>query len=746
MKAKNLSIIYIYYNTPGELADSLATLDAAVGKISYEVIVVDNNSPVVIPRSIVKNKKYKILHLKQNIGYGGAANKGIAVAKGKYVMVVNPDVIFHKSSVLRMVGAMKKNKRIGLLGPRYFDEKSGALPSVSGYPTLPGAIAAFSLVDKIFPNNRYSKQYWMRNFNYDKEKSVPAVGGACMLFRRDAFEKAGKFDEEFFMYFEEADMSKRIRKAGYLVQYFPKAAITHLIGRSTDSMAIQHQYEKSRLTFFKKYHGTIAAVLGESIIRLCNPNVFLLLPILLVSAFLNLYRLDTYMMLYGDFGRDLLVAREMLLTGVIPLLGIPSSVVWLHQGPLSIYIMSVALFFGKFSPVAPAVLYGVMGVGSTVMVYLLGKRFFNQKVGLLASALYATSPIIVMNAREPYHTAPIPFFALLFFLSFWQVVTRDVRYVFISFFFLGLLLQLELSNVVIVILLAVVWWYYRLHLSRQIVIRAFFGLLLGIAPFILYDLTHRFIQIGGLILWTINRVRLFLGLTTAGNATTQEAGNAIATIWAEVVRVIYPLSPTIVMFIIVSASIIILLHSKSILDRKRPSGLFITSLWLGIAIIGYAVHAKPGSAYFPVLYPAIMLLSAFTLYEIYKRVKIILFLIVVMITFNAYYLLINNYFLAGPNATSIPNLYGYHYGLSLEVQEHAVNSILKDAKDQPFSIIGGGFLKDFATSVDNYKYLALWKGGNLQDDAKIRYIIYQDEKEPNGNIIYRSRFLVVVRK
>jgi GT2 family glycosyltransferase len=748
MKSKIISIIYVYYNTPMEIEGSIRSIKEAVGKLSHEILIINNYSPKKLPRKILASKSITVIQNKENLGFGAATNVGAGRARGKYVLVVNPDTLFHKNSINDMIREMEKDKKIGLIGPKYLDENGNISPSVSGYPMLPGAIAAFSFIDKLFPNNPYSKKYWMRNLDTEKTQKVPTVGGACMLFRKDVFDKIGGFDEQFFMYFEEADISYRVKKAGYSVVYFPKAVITHFIGRSSeDKKSIRKYFEKSRYTFFRKYHGLIPAVIGEGMIRLFNFQTLTLLLILAASLFINLYKIDSLMMFYGDFGRDLLAARDMLLTGRIPLLGIPSSVVWLHQGPLSIYLISIALFIGKFNPVAPAILYAVMGVGSTFLIYILGNRLFNEKVALLAAAFYATSPIIVMNAREPYHTAPIPFFSLLFFLVFWSVLKGRYSLVLLLFFLLGLLLQLELSNAVLFVVVGILWWYYKLPVSRSLMIRAAIGFALGIFPFILHDITNRFVQTGGLFLWIINRIRLFFGLTTSGNATTPEAGNALVTMWGELVRIIYPLSPILVGVILLAGMTIVFLKRRELLQRQKQSGFLLIVVWLAVPIIGYTIHAKPGSAYFPLLYPAVIMLVSYTGWVAAKRIPVIVAFALILMVFNGYYLLINRYFLATPASSSVPTLYGYSYGISLEVQQDVVDFIIRDANGRQFAIKGGGFLRDFATSVDNYKYLALWKGGRLSDDAQRKYIVYQDPKKiPPGKIVYKNQFIFIVRE
>ncbi len=743
----SISLIYVYYNTPCELAVSIESVNRAVGKYKYEIIIVDNASAKKIPIEIFK-KKIRMITNEVNVGFGAAVNQAAKIAKGEYLLIVNPDVLFHKDTIRKMIETLEQNKKIGIIGPKYLDGNGEVIPSVSGIPSFPGMIACFSLIDKFFPKNSFSKKYWMRDIDNSKLQKVPAIGGACLLVRKSVFDKIGGFDERFFMYFEEADLCQRIAKAGYSVVYLPQAVITHLVGRSsTDKALVQKRFEKSRFIYVQKYHGTISAFLSEGLIRLLSPTGLSLFFILCVSLFLNLYKITSLLMFFGDFGRDLLAARDMIVTGKIPLLGIPSSVIWLHQGPLSIYFIGLSLLIGRFNPIAPAVFYAFLGACSTFLVYRLGKALFGSRAGLLSAAFYATSPLIVMNARLPYHTAPIPFFTLLFFLTLWNVIKGNYRLIFTLFFLFGLLLELELSNALIAIILGIIWVFYRLPVTKRIILQALGGFVLGILPFILYDVTHHFIQTGGLFLWIINRIRLFLGLTISGNATTHEAGSAVTTIWSEIVRIIFPAVDIVVVAIIALGAIAVLQMRKELLYRAKPNGLIMSLVWLLVPITGYIVHAKPGTAYFPFLYPVIALFIGYTFFTYAKRFLLVLFVFFFIIFFNASYLVSNNYFLATQQSKTVPALYGYSYGISIGVQKEVAQFIAQDAKGNQLAIKGGGFLRQYATDVDNYKYLVWWYGAHLNDNAPVQYVIYQNKKEipKHTQVVYNSTFVWVIK-
>lgn len=732
-----LSIIFVYFNTPAEIVGAIASIPDAVSNFTYEIIIVDNASTKPLPKSIIKNRIVRIIRNKKNIGYGRGVNMASSVARGEYLLITNPDVLFEKKAIENMVRRVRRDRHIGVMGPQMRNTRGDILPTVSEMPFLPGAIVAFSFLNTFFPH-----RYWLYKIDRSREQVVDVVSGACMLTRKRLFDAIGGFDERFFLYFEEADFCYRIQKKGKKILYYPQAKIIHYIGRSNRNKDwIKRIYEQNRYSFFKKYHGFLSALIGEIFLHFLQVPMLLLFAILLVSAFLNLYKIQDLLMFIGDFGRDYLAAREMIMIGNIPLVGIPSSVAWLHQGPLSIYFIALSLLIGNFHPVAPALFYGMFGVASTYLVYKLGKEYFNAKVGLLSSLFYATSPLIVVSVRMPYHTSAIPFFAGLFFLLLYKVLQGKTHLLFVTFFLLGLLFQLELSNGVLFFLLAVLGILFKKHIKRSEITKGVFGFSLGILPFILYDLTHSFKQTVGFTLWVANRIRLFFGLTLSGQSTTAHAPGAMQTIWEQIVRLLFPAFPFFVVLLLCTM-LFVLLRQRKVLP------LALVLLWITIPLFGFFIHAAPGTAYFPLVFPPIAILIGYSFYQLIRKIKIVTLLFIVIIFINAFFTIKNNYFLETQRSSGA-TVAGWSYGLgpSLSEQIKIVGFILSDAKKRPMQLKGGGFLSEFQTSIDNYKYLVLWKGARLDSKAPLVYMIYADKREipQNETIVFSNNIHYVTR-
>ncbi len=744
MKNKEISIIYIYYNTPTEIKNSLASIKNAIGNITYEIIIIDNHSSEFLKNN---NKNIRIIRNKSNKGFGRAINQAGKLAKGNFLLLINPDTLFHKNSIFYLYQKIKNDENIGAIGPMQVSLDNSMLPSINGYPTILKSIFSFSILNILFKNNSFSRAYWLPGVQGTKQLVVPVIGGACMLIPKKIFNQVNGFDEKFFMYFEESDLCKRINQLGYKIIYYPKAKITHLVGMSNkDKTSIESIFEKSRYYYLKKNYGNTKALLAEGFIRSTKSNNILLVLILLISLFLNLYKISTQLMFFGDFGRDYLVARDMVINHTIPLIGIESSVKWLHQGPLSIYFIALSFLIGNFSPIAPAIFYGIVGSLTTLLVYILGKNLCNSKVGLLASLFYATSPLITVSMRMPYHTSSIPFFACLFFISMFKVIKGSYKVLPIASFLLGILFLLELSNGVLFLLFLIYIYWYKLRFPKNIINKSIFTFILGISPFILYDLMHHFIQIGGFILWVINRTRLFFGLTTNGNETTLHAGSAILTIWQELNRIFFPINHILADVLLLSIIFIVFKLRKEILFKKDT--IIIPIIWLFVPLTAYVIHSAPGTAYFPLLFPSISLLLGYSIYYYSKISKIVILFFITICLINGVYTIYNHYFLdsssfIGSNAPG----WNYGMGISIDEQEIIANKVVTDADHNAFQFTGGKDVATFPSDLDNYKYLIIYHHGLLNNNAKLTYTLYRASTKikTNQHIIFKTKFYTLTK-
>ena len=231
----------------------------------------------------------------------------------------------------------------------------------------------------------------------------------------------------------------------------------------------------------------------------------LLLLILSLALFLRVYKMPSLMAFGGDVARDYLVARDITLKGKVPLIGSPTSVPWLYQGAFFTYLLGVILFIGKFNPLAGGYFVAIAGTVSVLGLYLLGKRLFNKEAGLVSAFFYALSPLIVVFDRYPYHQSLISIFTIAFIYSLF-LASQKPKYFVLAFFLFGLLMQLELSNLVIFPILFIWLFLHRKNVSFKSILTAVLFFVLTWLPKIIYDLKNSFSQTIGFLLWVLHKL------------------------------------------------------------------------------------------------------------------------------------------------------------------------------------------------------------------------------------------------
>lgn len=242
-----LSIIIISYNTKTLLGECLETLFQPQ-KVNLEIIVVDNaSSDGSVNLVEEKFKKVKIIKNKANLGFAKATNMGIKIAKGKYVLLLNSDTRTNSLALKMLVDFANKNPEIGIVGARLLNRDGSIQPSVFRLPTIKGAVKEFWLkkqgsFGKYFPEG-------------DIPVEVEAVVGAAMLIPKKVIDKIGLLNERYFMYFEDLDYCRRVRRAGFKVYYLPKAEVIHYHGASGKELS--HKTNQWLVTSSKIYHGTL---------------------------------------------------------------------------------------------------------------------------------------------------------------------------------------------------------------------------------------------------------------------------------------------------------------------------------------------------------------------------------------------------------------------------------------------------------------------------------------------------------
>jgi N-acetylglucosaminyl-diphospho-decaprenol L-rhamnosyltransferase len=194
----------------------------------------------------------------ENVGFTVGNNQGIAVSRGRYVLLLNPDTEVVDDALATMVEYMDNHPQVGVLGPQLLNPDGSIQSSRRRFPTLATAFLESTVLQQWFPNNRVVRHYSMTDRSDDEVQEVDWVTGACLLARREAIEEVGLLDEGFFMYSEELDWCRRIKGQGWKVVYLPTARVIHYGAQSSEQVkSFQHvQFQRSKIRYFRKHHGS----------------------------------------------------------------------------------------------------------------------------------------------------------------------------------------------------------------------------------------------------------------------------------------------------------------------------------------------------------------------------------------------------------------------------------------------------------------------------------------------------------
>ena len=252
-----LSVVIVSYNVRDLLRQALHTLLRACDSIAYEIFVVDNASADHSTNMIEREfPEVKLIANKKNQGFSKANNQAMALAKGEYILLINPDTITKKHTLHKTLEFMDKYLAAGGLNVRMVDSmgnylkesKRGLMPHWVTFFKLTGLSKMLSksrLYDRAYP-------YWTEEF---ETAEVDILSAAFMLLRRTVLERTGLMDERFFMYGEDIDLSFRIRQAGFKNFYFPKTYIIHFKAQSVNkfSWAYLKNFYGAMFIFASKY-------------------------------------------------------------------------------------------------------------------------------------------------------------------------------------------------------------------------------------------------------------------------------------------------------------------------------------------------------------------------------------------------------------------------------------------------------------------------------------------------------------
>lgn len=231
----DLSVIIVNYNSKLLIENCLFSLNKAIEKIEGEIIIVDNNSSDGGKEELpAKFTNVKFIFNNENTGFARACNQGFAVCSGQYILFLNPDTILPENCLADCISFFYQNKDAGAVGVRMIDGKGIFLKeSKRGFPSPAASFYKLFGLAALFPRSKTFAKYYMGHLPEKENNNIEVLPGAFIMIKRDAFIKTSGFDEDFFMYGEDIDLSARLIRSGYKNYYLGSITITHLKGGST---------------------------------------------------------------------------------------------------------------------------------------------------------------------------------------------------------------------------------------------------------------------------------------------------------------------------------------------------------------------------------------------------------------------------------------------------------------------------------------------------------------------------------
>jgi GT2 family glycosyltransferase len=253
------SVIIVSYNSGDCIR---ACLSALASFVDWKIVLVDNSSSdntleeaqsALVDLCVVLNL--------QNIGFAAAVNRGAQVAEGNLFVILNPDALASPSSLDHLAQMLAADDGLGAVGG-LLKKNDGAVDTgftVRRFPTLGSMLAEVLLVNRMWPRNPWNRQYRCLDLDYTKIQEVEQPAGACLAIKRQAWEDAGGFDENFYpVWFEDVDFCYRLRKKGWKILCSPDAVFIHAGGHSVTKLPFRDRqsfWYKNLLRYFRKHHG-----------------------------------------------------------------------------------------------------------------------------------------------------------------------------------------------------------------------------------------------------------------------------------------------------------------------------------------------------------------------------------------------------------------------------------------------------------------------------------------------------------
>jgi GT2 family glycosyltransferase len=237
----DISIVIVNYKSRDLTLNCLRSIKAADwSSLDYEIIVIDNYSADLSSDDLGPFSEIKYIMNGRNLGYGAASNQGVREARGKYIVIMNPDIVVARDTFIKLFDFMENNSYIGLVGPRQFNPDGTVQNTCFRWPRLLTPLYRRTPLGKTKLAQEDLDRFLYKDYNNDRPKEVDWLLGSFLFCRAQALRQVGAFDQRFFLYFEDTDLCKSLWQAGWRVVHNPGTWVIH-----------NHQRQSARTPWYK---------------------------------------------------------------------------------------------------------------------------------------------------------------------------------------------------------------------------------------------------------------------------------------------------------------------------------------------------------------------------------------------------------------------------------------------------------------------------------------------------------------
>lgn len=259
-----LAVIIVNYNAGDHLARCLASLPGALAAFDWEAIVFDNasvdGSPDVVSQAVDPgaSARVRLVRSPTNLGFGNAVNRAATDTRAPWLLLLNPDAVLEAGVCERLIEEFGRHPSTAVIGPGIRNDDGSVQGSARGDPSFATALfGRTSPLTRWFPASPLARRSVVPPHLPAGQTSLQVdwVSGACMLLRRDAFDRVGGFDPAYFLYWEDADLCRRLRLEGFSVRYQPDTWVSHVVGgssRTAPALAVRAFYDGA-LRYYTRY-------------------------------------------------------------------------------------------------------------------------------------------------------------------------------------------------------------------------------------------------------------------------------------------------------------------------------------------------------------------------------------------------------------------------------------------------------------------------------------------------------------